>query len=252
MRLLSGGRSGGAGAIVLGYHDVVDGPARTPYDVTPDQLRMHLTSLRRWGLRLVSLGDVVDALLAGDDVAGTVAVTFDDALQGVHRHALPVLAELEVPFTVFAVSAELGTDPAWWPEAGRIMTKAQLLEVAAAGASIECHTRHHPSLPGLARSALADEVRGAKAELEDCTGVASRLLAYPFGHHDPVVRAEAIDAGFLAGFSFVNGRVTADLDPHKLPRFTMDPRHNRFRLALHVARPAQAWPDTQADQILGE
>lgn len=251
-RLLAGARRRGGGGIVLGYHDIVEGDPRNRYDVSPARLRLHLRALRSWGLQLVPLRSLVADLLEGKPVDGQVAVTFDDALEGVHRHALPILTELDVPFTVFAVSAELGTHPAWWPDAGRVMTKEHLLEVAAAGGRIECHTRRHPSLPGLSPAQLRDEVHGAKAELEDLTSSATHLLAYPFGHHDPAVRAEAVDAGFTAGFSFLNGRVTADLDPHKLPRFTMDARHSRLRLALHVARPAEAWPDTQADHIVGE
>lgn len=252
VRLLVGGRCRQPGGIVLGYHDVVDGPPNTAYDVSPQRLRSHVQALRAWGLQIVPLTELVSRLTGGESVDGLVAFSFDDALEGVHRHALPILTELDVPFTVFVVSAELGTDPPWWPGAGRIMTRAHLAEVAAGGAAVECHTRHHASLPGLAPAALVDEVQGAKHELEDIVGAPTNLLAYPFGHHDPPARAATIEAGFVAGFSFVNGRVTPDLDAHKLPRFTMDARHARPRLALHVARPPQVWPDTQADRITGE
>lgn len=180
VRLLAGGRAGGVGGIVLGYHDVVTDSPRTRYDVPLPRFRAQLRALRAWGLQLVPLADMVARLAAGGPVDGLVAVTFDDALEGVYRHAAPVLAELEVPFTVFAVSAELGTEPAWWPDAGRIMSREHLVALAEGGASIECHTRHHPSLPLLDGVARRDEVRGAKAELEDLTGRPVRLLAYPF------------------------------------------------------------------------
>ncbi|MGI8792371.1 MAG: polysaccharide deacetylase family protein [Acidimicrobiales bacterium] len=251
-RLLAGGRSRTKGGVVLGYHDVTDGPARTDYDVTVAALRQQLVALQAWGLRIVPLADLADALIAGQTVDGMVAVTFDDALEGVYRHAWPLLRELEVPFTVFAVSAELGGDPAWWPDAGRIMSQPHLVEMADAGVAIESHSRHHPSLPAVSATVLRDEVVGGKAEIENITGRETTLLAYPFGHHDPAVREVSTEAGFRAGFSFLNGRVTNDQDIFRLPRFTMTSAHHRARLALHVSRRAESWPDTQCDAVKGE
>lgn len=250
-RLLAGGRSRAAGGIVLGYHDIVTGDGRTAYDVPVGAFAQHLRLLDRWGLRWIALHDLIDRLQTGRSVDGFVAVTFDDALAGVHRHAWPILDEAGIPFTVFAVTDELGRRPSWWPEAGEVMSRAQLTEMAAGGVNIECHTRHHPSLPALDARRLRDETAGAKNQLEDIIGAPSKLLAYPFGHHDSAVRSAATAAGFHAGFSFLNGRVTADQDHYKLPRFTMDPRHRRVRLALHVARPPESWPPTQHDVVVG-
>ena len=252
VRLLAGGRCRARGGIVLGYHDIVDDHARTPYDVPVDRFRMQMRALRRWGLQLVPLSVLVERVAAGEAVDGMVAVTFDDALEGVHNLAWPVLEDLGIPFTVFAVSDELGTDPAWWPDAGRIMTRQHLVELAAAGANIECHTRHHPSLPALDAATQRDETAGAKAALEDLTGGPVRLLAYPFGHHDRAVRAATADAGFTAGFSFLNGRVVPGEDIYRVPRFTMTSGHHQARLALHVTRAPTSWPDTQLESVTGE
>ena len=82
----------GRGAAVLCYHDVgVDPENATDYYVTPDLFRSHLEWIRQWGFTFVPLTEIVDRLLAGRDLDGLVAVTFDDALTGVREPAAPLL-----------------------------------------------------------------------------------------------------------------------------------------------------------------
>lgn len=250
-RALAGSRLRTRGAVVLAYHDVGDDSANsTDYYVSPAQLREQLTAAIRWGLRFVDLAELTDGLLAGRDVDGLASVVFDDSLVGVHHHALPVLAELGVPATVFAVSDGLGSSPPWWPGAARVMTPAELVETASLGFRIASHTRTHPSLPSLTPDRLADELAGSKAALEDLAGAPVELFAYPFGHHDPAVRDAVAEAGYRAGYSFLNGRLTPGLDPFRLPRLNMWAGQGRARLAYHLARPPASWPPTQMDTVL--
>lgn len=244
------------GAVVLGYHDVHDptdgGTPEPTYSVPVDQLRRQVRWLREWGLHIVDLGELLDRLAADDPVDGLVAVTFDDALAGVHRHALPVLADEGVPATMFAVVDRLGLPADWWPASGPLMPAAALRELADAGWRIGSHTATHPSLPTLGPDALAAELAGSRAALADLVGQPVDVLAYPQGHHDRGVRAAATSAGYRAAVTFLNGRVTPGLDPLRLPRLTMGPHHGALRLAHHLARPPAAWPDTQLDRVVGE
>ena len=247
VRALGGRRLTTPGAIVLCYHDVGDDPGnRTPYYLTPWQLRSQLRWAMRWGLRFVDLGDLVDALLSGRPVDGLAAIAFDDGLVGVHRHALPVLSELGLPATVFAVSDALGASPPWWDGADRVMTRAELLEAAKAGLRVASHTRSHPRLPGLEPGALRDQLAGARAALQDLTGTPVDLLAYPFGDSDARVRELAAEAGYRAGFSFHNGRLTTASARYRLPRLNMWNGQGRLRLAYHLARPPASWPADDA------
>lgn len=249
---LAGGRVVTEGAVVLAYHDVGDDPSGGgDYYVSPAQLRRQLATAADVGVRFVPLATLTEAFLSGEPVDGLAAVVFDDGLVGVHRHALPVLADLGVPATVFAVTRGLGSPPPWWRGAARLMTGGELAEVARAGVAVASHTRTHRSLPALGASALADELVGARHELEDLVQAPVDVLAYPFGHHDSRVRDAVAGAGYAAGFSFLNGRVTAGLDRFRLPRITMWSGQGRARLAYHLIRPAGSWPDTQSDVVCG-
>lgn len=245
-RVAAGGRAATPGAVVLAYHDVDDDPAATGgYSVTQAQLRTQLRAAQRAGVRFIDLAELTDEFLTGNSVDGLGAVVFDDGLVGVHHQALPVLAELQVPATVFVVTDIVGSSPPWWPNAKRTMTPSELEEVMGAGVRIGAHSRTHPSLAGLDERRLRAEVNDARMLLEDLARAPVKLFAYPFGDHDPAARAAVADAGYTAGYTFLNGRVVPGLDRLRLPRLTMGRHHGMLRLAYHLSRPADSWPDTQ-------
>jgi peptidoglycan/xylan/chitin deacetylase (PgdA/CDA1 family) len=248
--VLLGARLRTAGAVVIVYHDIgPDESDATSYLLPVRMFRRHLEAVRRWGLRFVDLGELTEALIDGRRLDGMAAVTFDDACSGVVQHALPVLQDLGVPATVFAVSNVLGASSTWAPPGTRTMTADELDEVGRAGVRIGSHTRHHPDLLALDESALDSELAGSRADLEEIVGGPVDHLAYPFGYHDERVRAAARRAGYKAGFTFLDGRVETGLDRYRLPRLTMYGGHHRVRLAYHLARPPWSWPDHQLDRV---
>lgn len=238
-------------AVILGYHDIVAaGHGDTdPLTVTSAELDRHLRILRYRGYRLVSLPRLVDAVTGGEDLAGMAAVTFDDALVGVHREALPVLAEHRVSATIFVTSDHRGVAPPWWPGMQRTMTEAELTDVVSAGHDLGSHTISHRSLVALSPDELAAELTGSRTALELLSGSPIDLLAYPFGHHDRLVRQAAADAGYRAACTFLNGCVATPIDPMMLPRFTMGGHSGRLRFAYHLARHPTSWPDHQLDSV---
>jgi len=245
-RAVAGGRLETRGAVVLAYHDIGDDPAEnTTYSLTPELFREHLLNSLRWGLRFVPLGELTQRMRRGDGVAGMAAITFDDGLVGVHHHAMPILLDLGLPATVFAVTESLGATPSWWPGSARMMSCKELKEMAAAGFEVSSHSRTHASLPFLEDRDLKEELVGSQAELEQLTGRAVDIIAYPYGHFDARVLDAVADAGYRAGYSFLNGRLVAGLDRLRLPRLCMGPWQGRLRLALDLARRPAAWPDSQ-------
>lgn len=251
LQLSATGQGRFQGGIVCAYHDIGQDPANTTdYYVSPDLLRRQLQDALSWGIRFVDLAELSQRAIDGTDLDGLASVVFDDSLVGVHHHAMPVLLELQVPATVFTVSAALGTDPAWWPGAGRVMTRAEAQEMSAAGFRLASHTRSHASLPHIGPQSLTDEVVGARSELEDLTQSRVDLFAYPFGHYNERVVEEVKAAGYSCAYTFLNGRITPGLDIFRLPRLNMW-RQRRFRLAYHLARSASSWPEHQLVEVNG-
>jgi peptidoglycan/xylan/chitin deacetylase (PgdA/CDA1 family) len=249
-RLLRAGLSPSAGAVVLGYHDVVgDDRTANGLTVSAPALDGHITLMRQMGMSFVSAGELVDRLEAGRAITGCAVVTFDDAFVGVHRFALPVLAANDVHATVFTVAEGLGGEPPWWPGQGRTMTAAEVEEVVEAGHEIGSHTSSHCSLTELGPGRLEAELVESKALLGRLAGRPVDLLAYPSGHHDDSVRSRARAAGYRAGFTFLNGRVVGDEDIFRIPRLTMGAHMTRVRLAYHLLRSSDSWPDHQLDRV---
>ena len=248
LRVLAGGTVRASGAVVFAYHDIDDDPGNaTTYLATPERLRAQLLSVMSWGLSFVGLGELCDRHAQGESLDGLAAISFDDGLHGVYRHALPILLELDVPATVFVV-ADPGSCAQPWP-GSRAMTDHEVRALAESGITIGSHTMSHASLPDLDADELRYELRASRARLEDVAQHPVDLLAYPYGHHDPRVRAEARASGYRTGCTFLNGRFTTEVDPYQVPRLTMNGQH-RARLAYHVARPAPSWPDHQLDVVL--
>ena len=244
------GRGAAPGAVVLGYHDVLPAGSASGWSVGADLLDAHLRVVRQVGLTIVDLDLLVDRLLAGEPVDRLAAVTFDDGLVGVVEHALPILTAGEVPATVFVVSGDPGRPPSWWPGARRTMDRRELERIVDAGLTIGAHTRSHHSLPGLSPDSLADELEGCRADLTAWTGSSVDLVAYPSGHHDDRVRLAAERAGFRAGFTFLNGRISPSDDPFRLPRLTMGSHLSPARLRHQLLRSGRSWPDHQLARVV--
>jgi peptidoglycan/xylan/chitin deacetylase (PgdA/CDA1 family) len=210
-------------ALVLAYHAVSEQwPSK--FSVAPTRLREQVESLLRRGYTGMTFGDAVRA------PAGTkaVALTFDDCYRSVFELALPILSELGVPATVFAVTDAVGSEAplAWaglreWlggPFEGELkcMSWEELEQLVGAGWEVGSHTRSHPALTELDDASLAREVGGSREACEHRLSRPCRSFAYPYGDFDDRVVQAAREAGYDAAATF-GGR--SDLsDPFKWPR----------------------------------
>lgn len=100
------------GAVILMYHSVVDAttaPWIDPRFAVPQRTfaqQMRFLASRR---RVVSLGDVVEALARNDSPpAGSVVITFDDGHLNNCTVAAPILAALGLPATFFLATGYVG------------------------------------------------------------------------------------------------------------------------------------------------
>lgn len=219
---------------VLMYHRIGDQSTGWDrhYSVTPRTFARQMEALAHRGYRASSL----EAFLGWRRQTSalpekSLLVTFDDGFAGVFDHALPVLRDLQWPFTVFMVSGKIG-QPADWSltpssmdRSRCLMGAAELESLLTAGASIQSHGTSHRDLTNLDDGDLEGELIQSREALATLTGQAVKAIAYPFGRHDERVAHFTRQAGYEAAFSVLPGfnrPQTAPFALHRLDVFGTD------------------------------
>ncbi len=238
------------GGVVLAYHDILSDEASPfEYAVSLRRFRHQLDVVNRMRLAVISLREMSQRLVDGQDLTGRVAIVFDDALVGVHHLALPELADRGWPATLLPVVDQMGRDPAWWPGSQRTMTWLELTEAVHNGVDLAAHGTTHACLPCLGDQALAEELGRSRGELTQVLGREVDQFAYPYGHHDPRVRDAVKAASYTTAYTFINGRVMLGADAWLVPRLTMHQRLTAPLLAHQLSRLAADWPDPTRDVV---
>ncbi|MBT8403701.1 MAG: polysaccharide deacetylase family protein [Gemmatimonadetes bacterium] len=231
---------------VLTYHSL--DPSASPISLSPEIFRRQMRWLANEGPRVVTL----DALLRTDASADAVVLSFDDAFDNFRTEALPVLRDLGLPATLGVVTGHVGETNRWGGRDQPGIPTLPLMDWDGLGAAvatglieIAAHTRTHPHLSRAEASALADEVQGARADLQSRLGIDSETFVYPYGDlSEAVVRAVATD--YRCGLTTRLGVLPRAFDPLRVPRVDMyyfrGPGHleqwgnPRFRMRLGARR----------------
>jgi peptidoglycan/xylan/chitin deacetylase (PgdA/CDA1 family) len=112
--------AGGSRVLILSYHRATldfeaDAADSLPsLLVSAETLHRQITQIAR-EREIVSLAEACRRLMSpapegrGARMRDAAVITFDDGYVGVHRHALPVLQDLQVPATVFVATGYVGT-----------------------------------------------------------------------------------------------------------------------------------------------
>ena len=136
----------------------------------------------------------------------------------------------------------------------QMMSSAQVLELQRGGMEVGSHTVHHPILTELADDEAMAEIEGGRSRLQEITGVAVDVFAYPNGQpgrdYDARHVAMLRKLGIRGAASTAVGVAGPDADPLQLPRFTpwdrQPPRWvarllwNRLRGGLYATATAPA------------
>jgi peptidoglycan/xylan/chitin deacetylase (PgdA/CDA1 family) len=156
-----------------------------------------------------------------------VAITFDDAFEGVLDNAVPVLAAHGFHCTIFAPSGCLGQPPSWAMEteadrSERVADAERLSRLPGDLVTIGSHTVTHPHLTALSTEAARRELIQSIQDLTVLTGKSVRLLAFPYGDHDDAVVELCRSSGYRHVYTieptpvwpgageFARGRVAVD------------------------------------------
>jgi peptidoglycan/xylan/chitin deacetylase (PgdA/CDA1 family) len=221
--------------LVLAYHGLGVFPrSLDPYNLMldPARFREQVRSLRRRGYRFVRLSEIARSLAGGRPPQGMCALTFDDGSVDNLELLAPMLAELELPATIFVCPGLLGTSHFAMPaQAGvRLMDERELRELAVAPmVEIGSHTNTHRDLAAASAEAAYEEMSSSKQALEGLLGKPVTAFAYPkcaYSAHCP-------DAARRAGYELaVTCEGRGGWRPFELTRESIVSLDDRLTFAL--------------------
>lgn len=228
---------------ILMYHNIASVPDgidvyRSLY-VSPAKFSRQMAMLRALGYRGMSMTDAMP-YLRGERVGKVAVLTLDDGYVDNLESALDTLRRYGFTATCYAVSGYIGQYNAWDDHKLAVrkplMSVGQLRAWHAGGMEVGAHSRTHARLSQCTDQQQRDEIRGSKAELEDCLGVGVTQFCYPYGDYDERAVDAARDAGFDAATTTDRGRATAGAATNlwRLPRIQVARHHVLPQVAAKV------------------
>ena len=200
-------------------HSVISFPARTFENL--------LVTLVDKNIPIVDL----DTLIKPDTRTG-VTLTFDDGMQSVFTHALPLLREYQACAHVYVTTGAIGLDRRWPYDAEiryPMLSWDEVETLQRNNVYIENHTCSHPDMRNLNKEQILEECEKADAVIEKQTGRRPRHFAYPFGFHNNQVR-ELMRKRYMTSVTTELKPLPVSPDPAALPR--LDSYYLRSNLAI--------------------
>lgn len=228
---------------ILCYHNVAFAPEEARFKllyVNPESFERQLWTLRRLGLRGVSMGEGMARLRSGT-ARGCVVFTFDDGYADSVTTAAPLLRRYGFAATCYVVSGALGTYNRWDADYLRerkpLMSRGQLDEWLATGMEVGSHSVSHQRLHELPQDAALEEIAESRAALRHMLGVPIEHFAYPFGQFTAATVEMVRRAGYDSAVTVVPGVARSSDERLRLPRILVNGERGLWNYLLHVATP---------------
>ncbi len=216
--------SGNTPVPVLMYHavDRDPTPAALGLSVTPGAFAGQMEAVAERGFTPLTTAGLAAAWRNGAPLpARPLLVTFDDGYEGVHRHALPVLAKHSFASTVFVSTGWLRGKHDGGGALDTMLDWAQVRELADAGTEIGGHSHSHPQLDQLDAARLRFETLRCREIVGEELGTAPVSFAYPYGYSSRRVRRAVREAGFTQALAVGNALARRRQGPYALERVTV-------------------------------
>ena len=177
---------------------------------------------------------------ANEDKA-MVAITFDDAFEGVVNNAVPILKEFKLPAGICVPAGNIG-EPAHWemPDGCLdkneiVISKEQIEELYNEGFEIFSHTLSHLPLTEIEDRKMQTELVDSKHILEKIVGHEILGISYPEGAYNVRVSEAAQKAGYKVGFTIEPSLVDDSTDNLMIGRFLARPRDGLITFKLKAS-----------------
>lgn len=212
---------------ILLYHSVPRGAldASDPLAVSSEQFAAHLDAVLDSGRVPLTIGEIAAGLRGERQLPDrAVAITFDDGYENT-PDAIELLRARGLRTSLYVTTGQVGDE--------RMIGHEQLRGLAAWQDAVElgAHTVTHPRLDELSLAEVQREVVDSKRWLERVLERPVTSFAYPYGAHDPRVRAAVIAAGFHSAAAVKNALSHRDDDPWAIARWTVDGATDAERIA---------------------
>ena len=209
---------------ILMYHAVATDPsdATRELSVTPDAFAQQMAAIAALGLTPVNTAELAVRWRSGRPLPPRpVLITFDDGYEGVHRHALPVLAKHGFAATLFVSTGWLRGAYDTGGALDTMLDWDQVRELAAAEVEIGGHSHTHPQLDQLDDDRLRSELIICKEIVSDQLGAAPASFAYPYGYSSRRVREAVRETGYAQALAVGNALARRRQGPYALQRVTV-------------------------------
>ncbi|MFE9997927.1 polysaccharide deacetylase family protein [Streptomyces avermitilis] len=209
---------------ILMYHSIATAPndATRALSVAPEAFAEQMALLGDLKITPVSTAQLAESWRSGGPLPERpVLITFDDGYEGVHRHALPVLAEHGFASTLFVST---GWIRGAYDTGGGLDTMLdwdQVRELADAQVEIGGHSHTHPQLDEIDDDALRFELLRCKEIVAHELGTRPVSFAYPYGYSSRRVREAVREAGFGQSLAVGNALARRRQGPYALRRVTV-------------------------------
>ena len=250
-----------AHAVIFCYHNVVPdaltGKVGDPYLHTGVTDFANQLDFITSGYDVVPVDEILTRMRKGAAVAGLAALTFDDGYAGAVRHAIPLMRQAGVPFTLFpVVDGAAHRHAFWWDrfgylengqrehflnslkgEQGAIEAQIdqsgylpddaipagwnELRQIAGADCTFGVHTMTHRNLAVLPPDEVRWEIANARDVLAQELNQVPTLVSYPYGRTNATVQEETKRAGFVAGLGLASNLVRHGVPTFDVPRINV-------------------------------
>ncbi|MEU3839992.1 polysaccharide deacetylase family protein [Streptomyces sp. NPDC028635] len=209
---------------ILMYHSVAGAPndATRALSVTPEAFAEQMAAVGALGFTPVTTAALAAHWRGGRPLpARPVLITFDDGYEGVHRHALPVLAGHGFPATLFVSTGWLRGEHDTGGGLDTMLDWDQVRALTAAGVEVGGHSHTHPQLDQLDDDALERELSRCRDIVAGELGAPPVSFAYPYGYSSRRVRQAVRRAGYAQALAVGNALARRRQGPYALHRVTV-------------------------------
>jgi peptidoglycan/xylan/chitin deacetylase (PgdA/CDA1 family) len=231
---------------ILCYHNVALAPATSRLKllyVSPTQFERQLWTMRRLGLRGVTVGEGLRRL-ESNAAERSVILTFDDGYADAYTEALPLLRQYRFTATCYVVSDCIGShnrwDDAYRTERKALMARDHLQRWLEAGMEIGSHSCSHPWLNRLSTDDAYREIAESREALRRMLDITVEHFCYPYGGFNDDTAALVRRAGFRSAVTTRPGHARATDNRYKLPRILLSGENGWWKFLLQVATPYEA------------